>query len=88
MAKHSENVTAVQVSDRFDKQRSTKSTPVEVRLNTGSGVKVGVPKTVDDTGQPIFNPRLKLPAYHVFSEMSARTGVAMSGITVGTGTND
>ena len=40
-------IKTVQVSGRFGKLRSTKSPPVEVRLNTGSGVKVGVPKTSD-----------------------------------------
>ena len=44
LAKHSENVKTVKVSGHFCKLRSTKSPTVEVRLNTGSGVKEGVPK--------------------------------------------
>ena len=44
LAKHSESVKTVQVSGCFGKLRSAKAPPVEVRLNTGSGVKVGVPQ--------------------------------------------
>ena len=44
MAERSGNVKTVQVSGHFGKLRSTESPLVEVQLNTGSGVKVGVPK--------------------------------------------